>query len=223
VGVATYGVTEWHIFPGRLRSAQVHISWTSALGNPTSWVPFGPVLYDAPSLESTVRRAQIAVFSPQDETHQFLTYADSLILEMHTAIAELNMYTSHVVHIIFQDPGIPLTATFVDTPGQCPIQSKLPLRFELYLIGLLSDEPDTIDVYDAMVLASITYTNTIIVAVLPINCGTYYDILRRPSAEVFDKAPHKWDRTWQLVKQADPSGCRTIGISKLFLEKISLS
>jgi hypothetical protein len=185
MGVPNYGVTEWHIFPASLRSAQVYIEWTSPLGNPTSWVPFGPVLYDAPSLESTVRRAQIAVFSPQDETHQFLTHADPLILEMHAALGELNRYTSHVVHIIFQDPGMPLAATFVDTPGQSPVELKLPPRFKLHLIGPLSDEPDAIKAYEEMVLAAITHTNAIIVAVSPMTCKLYHVLFRHSSTDFF--------------------------------------
>lgn len=118
VGVPSYGVTEWHISPGPI-SAQVYISWFSPLGHTTPRVPFGQPLHDLHSIESTVRRAQLVVFLPENEASQIFDYVDALIFELHASLAEFRTCSPHVVHVVYQHPDAPLSATIVDLPGQC--------------------------------------------------------------------------------------------------------
>lgn len=108
-------------------AAQVYIAWSSRLSDPAPMIPFGHLLHDQSSLESMVLRAQIAAFLGEDEANDFLAYTDALIHDLHVSLAELHIYTPHVVHVVYQNPDIPLKATFVDLPGLCFIKVNISI------------------------------------------------------------------------------------------------
>lgn len=85
-------------------------------------IPFGQPLHDLSSIESTIRRAQAVAFLHESEVDNIFDYTDSFIFELHASLADLNAYTSHIVHVVYQHPDVPLRATIVDLPGQYPIE-----------------------------------------------------------------------------------------------------
>lgn len=71
-----------------------------------------------------MRRAQVAVFLPDDEATKIFDYEDALVSELHTSLPEFRTYSPHVIHVAYQHPDVPLSATIVDLPGQCSLQEE---------------------------------------------------------------------------------------------------
>lgn len=114
---------EWHISPGPT-FAQVSITWNSPSGDPEQNFLFGPPLHDAPSIESVMRHAQIAVFLDRGGGDQIFEYTESFIFELHTSLAKYNTYSPHIIHVEYNHPDVPFQATVVDTPGMSSFVTK---------------------------------------------------------------------------------------------------
>lgn len=114
-------------------SAEVSIVWISPLDESSLRIPFGQLVYNAGSLESLLRRAQIAVVLHKDEASRVFDYTDSEIFDLHISLANIKTYTSHIIHVHYRHPDIPWKATIVDLPGTFPVTSNTITTNSIFL------------------------------------------------------------------------------------------